>query len=479
MSSQVVASKSSTQGAAAHPPHPLTFRVMRLTSPLPARTTAPPLIPANLSQCQSSDSVIDTPIWHAEGAPCGVGYLTVLPSSFGSIFSSELFRSFVSVYNRSSDPLYDISITAHVQTASSRRISLINASDHSRPTLQSRGSINTIISVRLLELGSHTLVCTATYKDTQSSSSSSKSSHSTAPSRTLRQYFKFNVLPPVETSPTVHPLYRKVDIVRLQPMIQHTIAVGIGPHYLVHVRVINALPTAIFNTTATFKPSPPFHQRPVGVCHQQNATDESALCTRRAIMGSGDTRNFIFLVMSHVGEALWAPSRRIRTSTSRSDSTQNNESVIGPEGRETRQRDRDLGMVVVKWLSALGEDGSAERKVRLTARGDENETVSLMIYAVPSEVKVHQPFVARCAARNNSTGPIRLYLQIRRDLVGEIVPVGVSGVGLGQVDAGQTARCAITLLGLVRGQHDISGVRVVDMESNVSYKADTPSITVL
>lgn len=478
MSSHVPVSKSSTQGVAAHPPHPITFRVMRLTSPLPTRTSAPPLIPAHLPQSESSDFVIDTPIWHAEGAPCGVAYLTVLPSSFGSIFSSEAFRSFVSVYNRSSDPLYDISITAHIQTASSRRIELIHSSDHSRSILQSRGSINTIINVRLSELGLHTLVCTATYKDTQANPSSSTSPHSSSAPRTLRQYFKFNVLPPVDTSPSVHPLYRKVDIVRLQPMIQYAIAVGIGPHYLVHVRVINALPTAIFNTTATFKPSPPFHQRPLGVCNQ-NPKEESVLCTRRAIMGSGDARNFIFLVMSHVSEALWVPSRRLRTTTDSNDGTHNSDSVDKPEGRETRQRERDLGMVVVKWSSALGEDGSAERKVRLAPRGDEKESVSLTIYAVPNEVKVHQPFVARCAARNNSTRPLRLYLQIRRDLVGEVVPVGVSGVGLGQVNAGQTARCAITLLGLVRGQHDISGVRVVDMESNVSYKADTPSITVL
>lgn len=475
--SQGSISKAPAQGAT-HVPHALTLRVMRLTPPLPIRTNAPPFIPHS-SQSEAVPSTLSSPAWQAEGAPCGIGNLSVLPSSFGSIFASERFRSFISVYNRSADPLSDVSVTAYVQTASSRRIPLIDVSDHSKSLLQPRESINATISVCLPELGPHALVCTAIYTESRSGKGSTSNVHSLPPPRTLRQYFRFNVLPPVDVIPSVYSLYRLTDTVRLEPMIQHTLAAGLGPHYLVHVRVNNAISTAIYNTIATFKATPPFFARDLGATPEES-TDEDLLRVRRATMGRGDSRNFIFLIRSNAGESKTAQSRRLRwTETGDRASTSDNRS--GPantEGRDVHRRDRELGLVVVKWRTALGEDGTVERKIKAASVVEESETVSVSIYAVPHEVKVHQPFVARCAARNNGKYPVRLYLQIRRDLVGEIVPVGVSGVGLGEVKAGETARCSITFLGLVRGQHSICGVRVVDMESNVSYKADTPLIVV-
>lgn len=135
--------------------------------------------------------------------------------------------------------------------------------------------------------------------------------------------------------------------------------------------------------------------------------------------------------------------------------------------------------MTVSWRSALGEVGHLDNVVTAEEPVVSSSDVEVCIYAVPEKIYAHRPFVARCAARNNMRRAVRLYLQVRRDLVGEIVPVGVSGVSLGEVRPGCTVRCSVTLIPLVRGQHSISGVRVVDIDSNMSYKADPPVLSVV
>lgn len=422
---------------------------MRLTTPLPPRTNPPPFVPRD-DECEPKQHEPEpfpflptAPPWQAEGAPCGVGHLTVLPSSFGSIYASETFRSFISVFNRSADAVFKVSVTIQMQTSSSRRIALFDSSNSPRSSLKPRASINNIVSVPLPELGVHVLVCAATYYEINDQSAASP--------RTLRQFFRFNVLPPVDPAISVYPLYRQLEVLGIPTVVSHARRMAAGSHFIVHVRVHNAIPVAVYGTTATFSPKPPYHVRAFGSDEAQLAKCD-ALQSRRATLAGGDSRNFIFFVFSCVGD------------TSRK------------HGMNTNAR--HLGSVQVKWRSALGENGSVERQVEGVVESTSCDAVSVSIYAVPHQVRAHHPFVARCAARNNSTRTVRLYLQIRRDLVGEIVPVGVSGVSLGEVGPSETGNCAITLIALVRGQHNISGVRVVEMDSNVSYKAEAPTITV-
>lgn len=453
----------------AQAPHALTFRVMRLTTPLPPRTSAPPLIPRSGDSHDAGDSeqvqsqtafvIPRSPPWQAEGAPCGVGHLTVLPSSFGSIYASETFRSFISVFNRHVGTVFNVSVTIQMDTPSSRRIALFDSTNNLRATLKTRASINNIVSVPLPELGVHVLVCTATYFE--------MAVPSAAGPRMLRQFFRFNVLPPVDLTPSVYPLPRQLEVLGIPAVVAHAQRLGNASHFLVHVRVHNAIPVSVYATTATFVAKSPYHVRAVGANErravQSTAKGDSAMDSRRrATMAGGDSRNFIFVVFSYIGE-----SRRLDTSGSASNLK-----------IEKSQRQVNLGTVSVKWRSALGEDGGVDRDISTIARDPTSSAVSVSIYAVPHQVRAHQPFVARCAARNNSARAVRLYLQIRRDLVGEIVPVGVSGVSLGEVGPSKTGHCAITLIALVRGQHNISGVRVVEMDSNISYKAEAPTITV-
>lgn len=438
-------------------PHALTFRVMRLTTPLPSKTNAPALIGNDLSLNDSSRSEVKLPIsppWQAEGARCGVGLLTTLPNSFGAIYASETFRSFISVFNRSTEPVHNVSISVHIQTPSSQRISLLQSQGTVRRSLPTRASINNVVSVPLPEVGNHVLVCTASYEDSTVEEQST---------RTLRQFFRFNVLPTVDASYSVLPLYPNLQPFNATKTLPHSTKNSnhllIASHFLAHIRVHNAIPNSIFLTNANFSPSVPYHVRHLRTDDDKIRQNGLQSFAKPAEMGAGDTQNLLFLLFSYAAD-------------SRLYHRQQN----SKENGEVTQR--KVGEVTIRWRSAVGEYGEIRSDVNGSQSTITCEAVSVCIYAVPHQVEAHKPFVARCAARNNCTRPTRMYLQIRRDLVSEIVPVGVSGVSLGEVQALETCYCALTLIGLVRGQHNICGIRVVDMDSNASYKAEAPVITV-
>lgn len=494
--------------------HPIALSVMRLTTPLPNRTNPMPLIlPASDKQDESVPDPLlrSIPAWEGEGAPCGVGALSVLPSSFGSIYASETFRSFISVFNQSADPVQSVSISVQIQTSSQRITTLLDTTQSPRPVLEPQTSINNIVKVPLPELGVHKLLCAATYRDRRSKSSQL---------RTFRQVFRFNVLPPLEPSLSVVPLYKGIESFPFSISAPRYTANFV--HYLVDLRVLNAVPVPVYITDTSFVPCPPFRVRSLlresaeaAVVNEEPLTrDSNPAEPRKATMGVGDARNFLF----HVYRSTTEPDKNDKEPSSdskpvasasspiiqssglqRTDrlSSQSTKSVASPriaseKGAITTARQRvltdqppaphsnlrQLGHMTISWRTALGEIGHLDNVVTATEPVARRTEIEVSIYAVPERVQVHRPFVARCAARNNTTKAVRLYLQVRRDLVGEIVPVGVSGVSLGEVRSGCTARCSVTLIPLARGQHTISGVRVVDIDSNMSFKAEPPVVSV-
>ncbi|CAN8064881.1 unnamed protein product [Agarophyton chilense] len=428
-------------------PHALTFRVMRLTVPLPTRTNALPFTAINTP----SDVFENAPEWEAEGAPCGIGSLTVLPSSFGSIYAYETFRSFVSVFNRAPDTIESVGVSIMMQTASQKRIPLYESLKPQ--SLKSHKTINNVVSITLAELGVHVLVCTASYRDN-------------GQTRSLRQFFRFNVLPPLEPTVSVAPLYRRLDAVHIA---SPPITSANFMHYLVDLRLLNAIPMPLYAVKAVFEPKKPYCVRALKRDDEQRlqTLDYMLKHGRRAIIGAGDVTTFLFHVYRKlptlVSPNLWDEAE-VQVSQ--------HESVSDGSVKQ-------MGKITIYWRTAVGENAQMEQDVVLTDIQDKQPDIEVGLCAVPQDIHVHQPFVVRCAARNNTDVDKRLYLQIRRDLVGDIVPVGVSGVSLGELSPGRIVRCGITMIALVRGQHTLTGIRVVDIDSKVSYKAESPSITVL
>lgn len=493
--------------------HPLALSVMRLTIPLPNRTNAMPFIRHESSEALSpSEANVPDPLlqnippWEGEGAPCGVGAMSVLPASFGSIYASETFRSFISVYNQSTGPVQSVSISVQIQTSTQTTISLLDTTPSPRPMLDPKTSINNIVKIPLPDVGMHKLLCAASYRV-------QKSKHSQI--RTYRQVFRFNVLPPLEPSLSVIPLYKGLNSFPFPDA--HARYITNFAHYLVDLRVLNAVPVPVYLTDATFIPCKPFRVRSLLrqsaddiILEEDGLGEEDAKVEARNVsMGVGDARNFLFHVYTSLNESrketargghaavvttasvvqLEAsnsgserPSQRKKSITSASQAS-GRPAATGMSNRtipvsSVETTPHQLGHITISWRSALGENGHLDNIVTAMAPVTRRDDVEVSIYAVPEQIHAHRPFVAKCAARNNTGRAARLYLQIRRDLVGEIVPVGVSGVSLGEVQPGCTVRCSITLIPLVRGQHTISGVRVVDIDSNKSFKADAALVSV-
>lgn len=384
---------------------------------------------------------------------------------------------------------------------------LLNTVHTPRDVLLPKGSIQKIVKVAVPELGVHRVVCTATYAASANSQL-----------RTLQQAFPFNVLPPLEPTLTVRELFQPLSSLPLVAAAPHITASFV--HYLVDLRVVNSVPVPIYCTEATFLPKAPFRVRPLlrDPTLPTTISDEffeaEEMQGRSVSMGTGDARNFLFHVyrprdQSDV-ESLTTALKESRLASSASEqlsagalrrtdrvSSRSMKPIVSSkstgsggaaehaprrrysnDGHQARVKPRLLGNMTVSWRSALGEVGHLENVVTVEEPPMLRSDVEVVIYAVPEQICAQRPFVARCAARNNMKRAVRLYLQVRRDLVGEIVPVGVSGVSLGEVQPGCTARCSLTMIPLVRGQHSISGVRVVDIDSNMSYKAEPPMLSV-
>lgn len=454
-------------------PHAINLRVMRLVDPLPT-TTNPPLI--NLEKAFS-----DASLQEKEGVPCGVGTLSVLPSSFGAVHGSEVFRSLISLFNKTSGPLKISSLIVDLQTSSMRTISVLKM--HDPCILQSKHGFNKVACVALRETGTHVLTCAATYMEGETS-------------RMLRQFFRFNVLPPNTPKQTAsllcHSPYHNPD---------PNYFTSPGYHSLVELRMINNSSTTIYVLGTDFMPKAPFQfspclrqELPVENEATENQTVANPRTGRYATLNKGDICTVTFQVRFkgdenpiHEDGPFSTPSAKASPLTeSETDSlpyTVDSTAISSPSLMTLRDPElfkrHDFGRVSVSWRSALGEKGLLRTSLMMSEPKPQQSGIEVCISSVPRRIYVHRTFTARCQVRNNSDKSARLYLQVRRDLVGEIVPVGVSGMTLGVVSPGDRVDCAIPMIPLGKGLHSLSGFRVIDVESNVIYKAKAASVTVL
>jgi len=235
--------------------------------------------------------------------------------------------------------------------------------------------------------------------------------------RTLKQYFRFNVTNPVKFSFTV----TRRD----------------GQAQLVDLKLINATQAPLSFSDVRLEPGPGYSVRSL-----QGEAESSVLQGYRVGLGPGDARNYLFLA------------------TPRRDQPESKQKLIGTPS--------------VRWRGSGGQEGALNRIGEVLEPSNELSDLEVIIDAVPGAIFVHQPFLARCRVRNNSSSPRRLYLQVRRDLVGEVVPVGVSGKSLGEVAPQSTVHASLEFLPFTPGRHRIAGVRVVDVNSRVTYNSEPP-----
>lgn len=463
----------------------LILRVMRLTKPLPsARPGLCAGAAAAAADVLSHDALLRcAPPWEGEGVPCGVGATTILPSSFGSIFASETFRCFLAIYNCSTSVATRVGVSVELDSSAAARRVLLDTRTEPREELNASECASHVVSAHLPETGLHVLKCSASYVD------ANRQLH------TFRQFYRFNVLAPLEPAVSVIPL-------------------GIEEHrvrFIVELKLLNATPMPIYVDKAQFHAYQhyevipllaDFSEKEVPSEHDSDDEDEhfdQLPPARRASIAAGDSRSLLYLISRPSVDADDTTRSPVSNIISRTSSTSSLRSERGPadalraralalhasstvgrgdSGSSSRRR-REIGPISVNWRSSLGEVGHMNNLSVAYEPRRKHVDVELNIIAVPASIRVQRPFAATCCVRNNSDSIRRLYVQVRRDLVGEIVPLGVSGVALQELPPGKSAQCTLTLLPLRSGQHAISGVRVFDMVSKKSYSAEPPVVSVL
>ena len=123
----------------------------------------------------------------------------LLPDSFGDIYSGEKFSAYIAVVNgHQNTPLHSVSLAVRLQTASSV-VDLVDVretftSGTSKPsslprTLKFNESSDVIVQHILHELGTHTLRVSVQYM-----------SSPTGEQKTLRKFYRFNVLQPMRVT---------------------------------------------------------------------------------------------------------------------------------------------------------------------------------------------------------------------------------------------------------------------------------------
>lgn len=183
--------------------HPLSLKVMRLTSP----TLSSPVIvtcetkdlPGNLLNANLKNDI--TSVSGAE--TLAVGQFLLVPQSFGSIYLGETFSCYVCVHNDSSDTVSSIVLKADLQTTT-QKLSLIN--EETAESLKPKQTLDEVIHHEVKEIGTHILVCEVMYLNRLS----------------FRKFFKFQVLKPLDVKTKFYTA--ESDDVYLEAQIQNITA---------------------------------------------------------------------------------------------------------------------------------------------------------------------------------------------------------------------------------------------------------------
>jgi trafficking protein particle complex subunit 13 len=164
-----------------------TVRVMRLYKPCMHVLPTLPIISEELSKQRNVDFAISP--------------FLLLPDSFGDIYVGETFSAYIAVVNGNQDmSLTQVSLSVRLQTANSTH-DLVDCNpqpgEHPGTTklLNPNESVDVVVKHALTELGTHTLRVSVQYF----------SRYLTEP-KTLRKFYRFNVLQPLQITSVGHDM---------------------------------------------------------------------------------------------------------------------------------------------------------------------------------------------------------------------------------------------------------------------------------
>eukprot|EP00898_Chlorokybus_atmophyticus_P000318 jgi/Chlat1/1287/Chrsp118S00073 len=290
---------------------------------------------------------------HTPGEAFGLTGMLVLPVTFGTIYLGETFSVYISVGNYSLHEVTGVGIKAELQTER-QRISLWDNTATPITSLPPGSRHDFSIEHDIKELGAHTLMCSATYLDSDSGAR-----------QFLPQYYKFVASNPLSVRTKVRSI-RPGDATFLEACIENCTK---GPLFLEDARL---------------EPSAGFVYERVGE-EEGGSTEkgfedflDSSLARAHMLNPNGGSRNFLFKLTKKAGEG--------------SDSS------------------NTLGKLEITWRSTLGETGRLQTQQILGTPIMWKE-VQLVLVSLQDSATLEHPFKLTCQINNNSdhrVGPLRI-----------------------------------------------------------------------
>jgi trafficking protein particle complex subunit 13 len=171
-----------------------TVRVMRLYKPSLQATPCMPHL--------STDQIVTSKLSPQYYRECSNDYTLsqyiLLPDSFGDIYLGEVFAAYISVVN-GIDTSYSVTLSARLQTLNATHdlydSKAVAGDTVGAKVLNTHDSVDMVVQHPLSELGTHTLRVLVSYIDCN-----------TNESKTLRKFYRFNVLNPLKILGTCYDL---------------------------------------------------------------------------------------------------------------------------------------------------------------------------------------------------------------------------------------------------------------------------------
>lgn len=390
--------------------HLLALKVMRLTRP----TLASPVVVTN-DATDLPGNLLNTHLKNditsvADLETVAAGEFLLLPQSFGNIYLGETFSSYICVHNDSAQSAKDVTLKADLQISSLRIPLTGHQSDSGSTDLDPGHTLNEVIHHEVKELGTHILVCEVSYSP-QTLTSNRLS---------FRKFFKFQVVKPLDVKTKFYTAEEFIsDEVYLEAQVQNITS---GPISLEKVALESS---HLFVVTAL------------------NTKDNcESVFGHVNVVPPNASRQFLYCLCPQ--PSLTSDIRLLSGAT-------------------------NIGKLDIIWRSNLGERGRLQTSQLQRIVPDYGD-LRLSIQELPNIVELEVPFKFTCRIINTCERNLDIILSV--EPCTGLAWCAVSGRQLGKLEPGQATHVSLTLVPLLPGLQNISGIRLLDTFLKRTYDYD-------
>eukprot|EP00742_Colponemidia_sp_Colp-10_P004024 GILJ01004292.1.p1 GENE.GILJ01004292.1~~GILJ01004292.1.p1 ORF type:complete len:405 (-),score=65.28 GILJ01004292.1:250-1464(-) len=265
-----------------------------------------------------------------------------------------------------------------------------------------------VVSHRLSEAGNHILACTVYYVNP-----GQLEQH-----KSFRKFFKFNAF---------HPISISTKVMQVQSS------------FFVESEIQNTSSSCLFLESVLFGPADDLTIKDLNQSDPNNHSNQSTFGDKKYFKPS-EVRHYL-----HILDSVHADS--------------------------VSQSQRSLGRVEVSWRSNMGEPGRVQTQ-QVVAQVVPSRDIEVYVPSLPPHLELEVPFRLSCNVRNRTSSAMNLRLVLLKAKMSGVLVNGVSTQDLGQIPAHGSIEVLLTLLPLAPGVHPVTGLKFVNMQTNMEIEVD-------